>query len=129
MTAGRDTARTLQCAERVAKDYDAFDDNIENDGNAVMRRDAGSKTTSHALAPAAGCHFLSINDPVKDDTRSQSWSSSGGSPLSKLDGRGGMGGGWFLNMPPPHATREAVRHRYMLLLSLLVACTLDVTQY
>jgi hypothetical protein len=111
-----DTVRTLQCAERAARDYRAYDDDGENgngNANGGTRNDAAIRTSAHLapmMASTVGCHSLSIDDPVEDETHGQGWYSGRGSPSPPhaagppecYHGQDSMGGKiGFSSLPPP----------------------------
>ena len=75
-----DTVRTLQCAERVARDYRFADKTCVGFDGTLDSSKSVHMSMYSTSSPAIGCHLLSIDDPVEDDNYAQGWYSGRGSP-------------------------------------------------
>lgn len=75
-----DTVATLQCAERVARDYRFADMSCVGFDGTLDASTSVHRSMYSTPSPAIGGHLLSIDDPVEDDNHAQGWYSGRGSP-------------------------------------------------
>jgi len=79
-----DTVTTLQCAERVARDYRFSDMSCVGFDGTLDASTSVHMSMYSPPSPAIGGHLLSIDDPVEDDNHAQGWYSGRGSPSPPL---------------------------------------------